>query len=162
MPTVRVSRVAAVGLAAACLLVLMGCARERSSRVAVYGLAESYVTRPDSGPGFVLDLHEDGTFVLSAAIHGAPGDVSKSAEVARGSWTATAMGVDLVAADWKAVFRSGETAMASPRSADTLATLEWSQGTQSSPVCAVDFVSLPAYRELFHPRAGFGREPSSW
>jgi len=161
VPTVQVSRVAAGGLVAACLLFMMGCGREESSRLAVYGLAGSYVTRPDSAPGFILDLHEDGTFVLSGAIHGAPGDVSTSAEVARGSWTATAMGVDLAAGDWEAEFRAGETPMAWPRGADTLATLEWSRGSQLSPVCAVDFVSLPAYRELFHPRGGFGREPSS-
>jgi hypothetical protein len=159
---VGITRWTVAGLAAVCPLVLMGCTRETSSRLAVYGLAESYVTRPDSARGFILELHEDGTFLLSGAVHGDPGDVSQLGEVARGAWTATATGVALSAEHWEAAFVVGETPMASWRTADTLATLEWSGGTGSSPVDSASFVSWPAYSELFHPRGGSGRRQSSW
>lgn len=152
----------AVGLSGVCPLLLLGCTRETPPRLAVYGLAESYVTRPDSVDGLILELHEDGTFVLSGAIHGDPGEVNQLGEVGRGTWSATATGIALSSEQWEATFLVGETPMASWRAADTLATLEWRGGTRASPVDSASFVSWPAYNELFHPRGGWGRQPSSW
>jgi len=149
-------------LALACLFALAACSRETPSRPAVYGLAESYVTRPDSTIALILELRDDDTFVLAAAAHGDPGDVSRLGDVAWGTWAATATGVALNSEEWQALFVVGETPMESFRAADTLATLEWSAGTPGSPVDSASFVSLPGYRELFHPAGGWGRQQSAW
>ena len=142
-------------------LALSGCSREPSTRLAVYGLSDRYVSLPDVDEGLVLTLGEDGTFALSPASRGGPGDIRAGAETARGLWTPTAYGLRLTSEHWDAEFESGSTLVTGPRAADSLASLSWVRGTLPSPADSVQLVSWPELEELLHPRGGWGRRSSA-
>jgi hypothetical protein len=141
---------------------MLGCSKKPEARLAVYGLADRYVTLRGEGASTLLALGEDGSFLLSGVVRPAYGKISPGAELARGTWVPTARGLTLQSEEWEAVLVADTSQVFARDRAETIANLVWVRSTSPSPVDSMTLVSWPELSELLYPRGGSGKRHGTW
>lgn len=136
-----------------------GCGGEPAqTAVESAGLDSRYAGLEYEDGHVVLELRDDGTFVLSEEVPEGEEMRVRPAELARGVWTLSSAGLELGDGSWLTVFEPDSAYVEIPTGSDVLRTLRWVDSTSGSPFNACDLVSHSGLHNLLHPPEGSGSE----
>jgi hypothetical protein len=136
-----------------------GCSREAEHpAVDSAGLDSRYVGLEYADGHVVLELRDDGTFLLRGRVPEGEEMRAHPPELGRGVWTLSAAGLELGGGSWLTVFEPDSAYVEIPTGADVLRTLRWVDSTSGSPFNACDLVSFSDLENLLRPPEGSGSE----
>ena len=145
----------------ALLLVLslaMGCGSAGTMEEESAPFIGSYIDPCSPAGSITLDVHAGGTFTLTMCDGGREGLGEREQEIAGGSWTLLAEGLELDAGEWRATLVSDSVPVAIPGHNETLPGLRWISDSRSAPLGSARLVRLQELEEFVQPPEGSGGE----